>query len=407
MDDKQAEEPVDPVDLLVKYVPRHLWVTLVAVLVMLVSGWLFFKPPQPASGADIGAAATAETLEGRVIEVLSEEEVLVAEQPQPVQRVLVEITGGSQKGQRVEILHGEMAMLTEGARVRAGDRVLIEHEAGPNGELFYITDFVRWPSLLGLTLLFAAAAVVVGRWVGFRALVSMGLSVLAIVSFIIPGITSGNDPLMVCIVGSLLLMTASLYLVYGWTWKTHVALAGLTLSLGVTALLAVFFARWGHLGGFGSEEASYLVHLGQMQVDLRGVLLGGIVVGAVGVLDDVAVNQASATFELKRANPGLGWVELFRHSMVIGRDHIASMTNTLLLAYVGASLPLFLLMASLDIPMAQTLNREFLAEEVVRTLVGSLGLILAVPVTTLLAGLVARKYDPPAPRLMNVYKISG
>jgi len=397
LDDKQAEEPVDPVDLLVRYVPRHLWVTLAAVLVMLVSSWLFFNPPEPAPGADIEATATAETLEGRVIEVLSEEEVLVAEQPQPVQRVLVEITGGAQKGQRVEILHGEMAMLTEGARVRAGDRVLLEHEAGPDGELFYITDFVRWPALLGLTLLFAAAAVVVGRWVGFRALISMGLSVLALAGFIIPGIVSGNDPLMVCIIGSLLLMTASLYLVYGWTWKTHVALAGLTISLVVTGLLAVLFARWGHLAGFGSEEASYLVHLGQMQLDLRGVLLGGIVVGAVGVLDDVAVNQASATFELKRANPRLEWAELFRHSMVIGRDHIVSMTNTLLLAYAGASLPLFLLMASLDIPLAQTLNREFLAEEVVRTLVGSLGLILAVPVTSLLAGLVTRRHELPAP----------
>jgi len=192
-------------------------------------------------------------------------------------------------------------------------------------------------------------------------------------------------------------MTASLYLVYGWTWKTHVALAGLTISLVVTGLLAVLFARWGHLAGFGSEEASYLVHLGQMQLDLRGVLLGGIVVGAVGVLDDVAVNQASATFELKRANPRLEWAELFRHSMVIGRDHIVSMTNTLLLAYAGASLPLFLLMASLDIPLAQTLNREFLAEEVVRTLVGSLGLILAVPVTSLLAGLVTRRHELPAP----------
>ncbi len=139
------------------------------------------------------------------------------------------------------------------------------------------------------------------------------------------------------------------------------------------------------------------MHLGQVKVNLRGVLLGGIMVGAVGVLDDVTVGQASATFELSRANPQLRWAQLFRHSMVIGRDHIASMTNTLLLAYVGASLPLFLLMASLNIPLAQTLNREFIAEEIVRTLVGSLGLILAVPVTSLLAGLVAQKHDLAAP----------
>jgi len=295
------------------------------------------------------------------------------------------------------MLHGQASMLTEDTRVQPGDRVLLEHDTGPDGELFYITDFVRWPALLSLTLLFAAATVAVGRWVGLRALVSMGISVLAIAGFIVPGIMAGNDPLTVCTIGALLLMTASLYLVYGWTWKTHTALAGLTISLAATVLLAVIFADLGHLAGLGSEEASFLVHLGQTQVNLRGLLLGGIVIGAVGVLDDVAVGQASATFELRRANPQLRWAQLFRHSMVIGRDHIASMTNTLLLAYAGASLPLFLLMASLNIPLGQTLNREFIAEEIVRTLVGSLGLILAVPATSLLAGLVAQGHDLAAP----------
>lgn len=392
MNDKQAEEPADPIDLLVKSVPKHLWVAIITVAAMLVVSWLFFKPPLPEA-----ETATGETLEGRVVEVLAEEELLVAGQAQPVQRVLVEITRGSQRGQRVEMLHGQASMLTEDTRVQPGDRVLLEHDTGPDGELFYITDFVRWPALLSLTLLFAAATVAVGRWVGLRALVSMGISVLAIAGFIVPGIMAGNDPLTVCTIGALLLMTASLYLVYGWTWKTHTALAGLTISLAATVLLAVIFADLGHLAGLGSEEASFLVHLGQTQVNLRGLLLGGIVIGAVGVLDDVAVGQASATFELRRANPQLRWAQLFRHSMVIGRDHIASMTNTLLLAYAGASLPLFLLMASLNIPLGQTLNREFIAEEIVRTLVGSLGLILAVPATSLLAGLVAQGHDLAAP----------
>ena len=386
--DNQAEEPPDFIDLVIKSVPRHLWVTIITVAAMLLISWLFFKPPLPE--AETG---TGETLEGRIVEVLAEEEQLVAEQAQPVQRVLVEITRGSQQGRRVEILYGETTALTDDTRVQMGDRILLEYEAGPDEEIFYITDFVRWPALLGLTLLFAAAAVAVGRWVGLRALVSMGVSLLAIAGFIIPGIISGNDPLLVCLVGSLLLMTASLYLVYGWTWKTHTALAGLTISLAATALLAVLFARFGHLAGLGSEEAGFLAHLGRVQVNLRGVLLGGIVLGAVGVLDDVAVNQASATFELRRANPQLGWAQLFSHSMVIGRDHIASMTNTLLLAYVGASLPLFLLMAGLNISLGQTLNREFIAEEIVRTLVGSLGLILAVPVTSLFAALVAQRHD--------------
>ncbi|MGQ9768580.1 MAG: YibE/F family protein, partial [Anaerolineae bacterium] len=313
MNDKQAEEPADPIDLLVKSVPRHLWVTIITVALMLLVSWLFFKPPLPEA-----EAATGETLEGRIVEVLAEEELLVAEQAQPVQRVLVEITRGSLKGQRIEMLHGQATTLTENTRVRPGDRVLLEHDVGPDGELFYITDFVRWPALLGLTLLFAVAAVAIGGWVGLRALVSMGMSVVAITGFIIPGIMSGHDPLLVCTVGSLLLMTASLYLVYGWTWKTHTALAGLTISLAVTALLAVLFADLGHLAGLGSEEAGFLAHLGQIKINLRGVLLGGIVVGAVGILDDVTIGQASATFELRRANPQLRWTQLFRHSMVIG-----------------------------------------------------------------------------------------
>jgi uncharacterized membrane protein len=381
----------DPIDVLARVVPRHLWVTIITVAVMLFVSWLFFKPPAPE-----GADTAAETLEGRVVEVLAEEELVIAEQAQPVQRVLVEITRGSQRGQRIEVLHGETTVLAEGTRVAAGDRVLLERAGGPNGEQYYISDFVRWPALLGLTLLFAIAAILVGRSVGLRALLSMGISVLGIGVFIIPGIMAGHDPLLVCLFGALLLMTASLYLTYGWTWKTHTALAGLTLSLLATALLSLLFVRLAHLAGFGSEEAGFLAYLGQIQVDLRGVLLGGIIVGAVGVIDDVAVGQASATFELHRANPQLGWPQLFRHSMVIGRDHIASMTNTLLLAYVGASLPLFLLMAGLDVPLAQTLNREFIAEEIVRTLAGSLGLILAVPVTSLLAGWVAQRYASPA-----------
>ncbi len=389
MHSKQPEEAEDPIDLLVKAVPRHLWVTIITVAAMLLASWLFFRPPLPEGSA----ATTGETLEGRVVEVLAEEELLVAERAQPVQRVLVEVTRGSLTGQRIEMLHGRATALTENTRVRPGDRVLLERALGPDGEFFYITDFVRWPALLGLTLLFAAAAVIVGRWVGLRALVSMGISVLAIAGFIIPGIMAGHDPLLICMAGSLLLMTASLYLVYGWTWKTHTALAGLTVGLITTALLAMLFARWAHLTGLASEEAGFLAHLGPIQLNLRGVLLGGIVVGAMGALDDVAVNQASATFELKRANPQLDWAQLFRHSMVIGRDHIASMTNTLLLAYVGASLPLFLLLAGLNIPLGQTLNREFLAEEIVRTLAGSLGLILAVPATSLLAGLVAQGHD--------------
>ncbi|MGC8780239.1 MAG: YibE/F family protein, partial [Anaerolineae bacterium] len=294
--DQPQPLPEDPIDLLVRAIPKHIWVTIIAMTVMLGVSWFFFRPPRPAPGAEAEAAAAVETLEGRVVAVLAEEQMTVAGQMQPVQRVAVEITRGSERGRRVEVLHGQASVLTEGARVRAGDRVLLERSVGPDGELFYIGDFVRWPALLGLALLFGIATVAIGRWVGLRALISMGISVVAVAGFIIPGIVAGHDPLPVCMAGSVLLMTASLYLVYGWTWKTHAALAGLTISLAATALLAIIFARLAHLTGLGTEEAGFLVHLGGMSLNLQGVLLGGIVLGAVGALDDVAVGQASATF---------------------------------------------------------------------------------------------------------------
>lgn len=368
-----------------------LWGTIV-ILAMIVFGSMLFNPAAPAEmDEEMPPDVISETLEGRVVQMLSEDQVTVGGQEQPIQRVLIEITKGSQKGRTVEVEHGGMAVTAESRRVRVGDRVLVEYSRGPTGERFYISDFIRLPTLLVLMLLFAIATLIVGRQVGLRSLISMGFSVLILALFILPRISDGQNPVLVCIVGSLLLMAPSLYLVYGWSWKTHSALLGLTISLLVTSLLATLFVYWGHLTGFSSEDAAFLVLSSQTRIDLRGLALGGVIIGTLGVLDDVTIGQASATFELKRANPVLNWEQLFRHGMVIGRDHIASMVNTLMMAYVGAALPLFLLLSSSSVSLAHTLNREFLAEEIIRTLVGSLGLILAVPITSLIASIVAQR----------------
>jgi uncharacterized membrane protein len=372
-----------------------LWAS-VAILMTIVVASMLFNPPPPAKTDDTSQLETvSETMEGRVVQVLSEEQRSDSGPAQPVQQVLVEITKGSQQDETVEIEHGVTTVTAESRRVKDGDRVLIEYSRGPAGEYYYISDFVRLPSLLVLALVFAGAAVVVGRWVGVRSLISMGLGVLVIALFVLPLLGDGQNPVTVCITGALLLITPSLYLIYGWNWKTHSALLGVTISLIATSLLAVLFGHWSRLTGFGSDEAAFLVTSAQAQIDMRGLALGSIILGTLGVLDDVTVGQASAILELKRANPGLAWQELFRHAMRIGRDHIASMINTLMMAYVGAALPLFLLLSISDAPLTQTLNREFLAEEIVRTLVGSLGLILAVPITSLVASLLIERYVTP------------
>jgi uncharacterized membrane protein len=253
-----------------------------------------------------------------------------------------------------------------------------------------MSDFVRTGPLLWLTLLFVGATLLLSGWQGLRSLLGMGISLAVIVGFIVPQILQGRAPLLVAILGSVVMMGISLYLVYGWTRKTHVAVAGLFLSLVLTGLLAVLFVNWTRLSGFGAEEAGFLQVAG-VQLDTRGLLLAGIIIGTLGALDDLAVGQLSAIFELSYANAQLGWRALYRHGMTIGRDHIAAMVNTLFLAYTGAALPLVLLFSVYTETLGITLNRELLAEEIVRTLVGSLGLLAGVPLTSLIAALVARR----------------
>jgi uncharacterized membrane protein len=385
------QEPEDPVDIVARLLPRHVWVSLAVVLVTVLAGLLFFEP---AAAPEADAEAPAETVEGRVVEILRVDPP-TADQPGPVQTLLVEITRGAARGEQVEVRYGEGEALPESSLARPGDRVLMEASSGPEGERYFISDFVRWPSLLILALLFGVAVVAVGGWVGVRALVSAGFSVLILSAFVIRGILAGNNPLLISLVGSFALLAATLYLTYGWRPKTHAALAGLGLSLLITGAIAVLFVNFTRLNGLGSESALFLRLQSGIALDLRGIFLAGVIIGTLGVLDDVTTNQASVVFELKRAAPQLTGRELFSRSMIVGRDHIAAIVNTLLLAYAGASLTLLLLIAAQSVSLGQTLNRAFLAEEIVRTLVGSLGLIAATPITSVIAVALARR-SPPA-----------
>jgi uncharacterized membrane protein len=333
----------------------------------------------------------SETLRARVVEVLEEGTIDQGDFQQPYQRLRLRITKGSLAEHTVEVEHGLLGLTNQSRMFRAGDRVLVEHTRTLDGEdVFYITDYVRTGPLVWLTVLFVAATLLLSGWQGARSLVGMGISMVIILAFIVPQILHGRNPVAIAILGSVTMIGLSLYLVYGWNRKTHVALTGLFLSLLLTGFLATWFVGWTRLSGFGAEEAGFLQVAG-VQLDLQGLLLAGIIIGTLGVLDDIAVGQSSAIFELSKANPQLGWQALFRHGMVIGRDHIAAMVNTLLLAYAGAALPLLLLFLVNAEPLGMTLNREIIAEEVVRTLVGSLGLLAGVPLTSVIAALVARR----------------
>lgn len=333
----------------------------------------------------------SETVRASVIEVVEERTVGEGEYAQLYQKLRLRILGGSLTGQEVEVEHGLLGFTNESRMFRTGDRVLVDHAVTQEGEdVFLVTDFVRIGPLLWLTLLFAAATVALSGRQGIRSLMGMGFSLIVIATFIVPRILAGWNPVLVAIAGSVVMMGVSLYLVYGWNKKSHVAVAGLFVTLILTGLLAFWSVHWTRLSGFGAEEASFLQAAG-FRIDTQGLLLAGIIIGTLGALDDIAVGQSSTIFELNKANPSLAWRTLFSHGMTVGRDHIAAMVNTLFLAYVGASLPLLLLFTVFAEPLGITLNREIVAEEIVRTLVGSLGLLAGVPLTTALAVFIARR----------------
>ena len=273
-------------------------------------------------------------------------------------------------------------------------RVLLSYEPNAEpGEQYAFADVERRTPLLLLGGLFAAAVVVLGRWTGLRALFGLGLSLLVVTLFVLPALLAGTNALLVALVGSAAVMFTVLYLAHGVRVQTSIAVLGTLASLLLTVALAELFVRAASLTGLGSDETS-LISSTVGTVDLRGLLLAGIVIGSLGVLDDVTVTQSSAVWELHLANPAASARELYTSGIRIGRDHIASTVNTLVLAYVGASLPLLVVYSLAGSSLQDVLTSEVVAQEVVRTLVGSIGLVAAVPLTTLLAALTVRVGRP-------------
>ncbi|MGH8931081.1 MAG: YibE/F family protein [Egibacteraceae bacterium] len=262
--------------------------------------------------------------------------------------------------------------------------------------LYYVGDFRRDAPMAVLLGLFLCAVVAMGRLQGLRALLGLALSFLVIIGFMIPAILSGRSPVAVALVGSLLIMVTTLYLSHGWSSKTTAAVVGTAAALLLTAGLAALFVSGAHITGFASEDAR-LANVSVGGLSLRGLLLAGVIIGGLGVLDDVTMSQASTVFALRRANRDTGFGELVREALSVGRDHIAATVNTLFLAYAGASLPLLLLFSTGADSARIIVTSETVAVEIVRALVGSIGLIGAVPLTTVMAAAVARA-EHPQPR---------
>jgi uncharacterized membrane protein len=328
----------------------------------------------------------SENVKARVQDIIEEGEATLGETVQRYQVARVELLEGDYRGIVMEMDYGRRQILSNNVYLRPGDQILVTVGARPDGVLtVYFADFVRINSILWLVAIFIVTILVLSRWKGLRSLLSMALSLAIIIGYIIPHILAGEGPLRVSITGAIVLLMVTLYLTYGWNLKTHAAVLGMVIVLLITGALAGLFVYTTRLTGSGDENALFLMQMLNTQINLRGLLLGGMIIGALGVLDDLVTTQSSAVFELHHINPALGFGELFRSVMRIGQDHVAATVNTLVLAYAGAALPMLLMFSLGRGNYGTFVNFEFVAEEIVRTIVGSLGLIAAVPLTTAIA----------------------
>lgn len=362
---------------------------LIFVLGLLLLVPLFFSKAFAQSFS--GQETKEEVLEARVNRVIEEKEKEVMGVRQLYQKLELLITKGSLENSLVEVENGTEPM-AQVVRYQKGDQVVVSRTQGLGGEdFFYITDYVRRGSLFSLFLVFLVLAIGVAGWRGLASLLGMAISFLVIFLFILPQILEGKDPVLIAILGSFLIVPTTFYLSHGINKKTTVALIGTFVSLLITGFLAGVFVRAAKIVGFASEEAMFLQVNRGGAMSLRGLFLAGIIIGALGVLDDITVSQAAVVFELKKVAGKFSFKEIYQRAMQVGKDHIASMVNTLVLVYTGASLPLFLLFTDSSKSFAEVVNYEIVASEIIRTLVGSIGLISAVPITTLLAAWAAQK----------------
>ena len=352
---------------------------------------LFTREQLPGDGF---ATFGADTVRAEVNQIIDEGDIDLVGFTQKYQIARITILEGEYAGIPMEIDYGKRQVRSDDYMLKAGDKIIVTISKTPDNVVnAYFVDYVRITPILWLALFFAIAIVLISQWKGIRALLSMAFSLYIIIGYIIPHILNGEDPLTISIIGSIILLGVSLYLTYGWTLKTHAAVLSMVLVLLITGALAGIFVVFAKLNGSGDENVMYLMQLSDTPINLRGLFLGGLIIGALGVLDDLVTTQAAAVFELHHANHELGFRGLYSSAMRIGQDHVAATVNTLVLAYAGASLPMLLMFSLGHGDYGYIVNFSFVAEEIVRTLVGSLGLIAAVPLTTVIAIFFAQRAD--------------
>ena len=343
-------------------------------LLLLVSFVGLYVIPMPESQGAVADATYPAEIEAILNETIEGDTYL--------QEIRRRINSGPDIGKRVTILNDESFARTH-RDFQVGDEVMLTEN--PVQETYYISDYVRSDALIWLFAIFIAIVLAVTGWQGLGSLLGMALSFMVMFKIVLPMIIAGGNPVTSAIIGAAFIIPLTFYSSHGFSRKTTIAVAGTFITLVLSGILAVIFADVAHLTGLASEEIIYLREATADAIDFKGLVLAGMIISILGVLDDITISQASVVSQLKGAKKSIKFSELFTRAMKVGKDHIASLVNTLILVYTGASLPLLILFIDSAQSITEIINYEFMAEEIVRTLIGSIGLIMAVPITTILA----------------------
>lgn len=337
--------------------------------------------------ADSSQVPYNELATGKVDKVLEKDEAQGSRYSRISETLQVTLTSGSEKGQQVEVDLDEQLTNARLQEVKAGDTIVVGKVQLPSETDYVMVDRYRLPALAWLAAGFLFLAVLFGRWRGLTSLAGLLASLAILVGFVVPNLLAEKNPTLVTLVGAGCIALVSMFLAHGFNSRTMVAVISTLITLSLAEAAAYFAVIAIKLIGNGSEEAFYLQQGFLGNINLGGLLLGGIIIGTLGILNDITTAQSAAVEEIYDADKSLSFNQLYKKGGSVGREHIASLINTLVLTYAGASLPLFLLiMLTSNGQFWAILNSEALAEEITRTLVGSMALIIAVPITTALAG---------------------
>lgn len=327
-----------------------------------------------------------EFMQARVTKVLTKDDKDYIQSSEIVQKIRVKILDGKDKNKEVAAENNITSGATSQQLLAVGSTVVLVKSQQSDGMHFFVVDRYRISALWVILAIFLIIVIALSRVQGIFSLLGLLVSIGILFKFIVPQIFYGKDPLSTILIGVFLISVISIYMAHGIKKRTSIAIVGTLITLSLSVGLSVFFVHIASLFGTGTEDSLYLQLSDSQTINLRGLLLGGIIIGTLGILNDITTAQAATVDEIKKANPLLGIRELYMRGLSVGKEHISSLINTLALAYAGTSLPLFLLFfINKGEPLWVLVNSENISEEIVRTLVGSIALILAVPITTFLA----------------------